>query len=340
MTRKILFCVFASTLFLSACGGKPTYQYTPQPRESSSVEEGFMEVAPSEVSDSISDSSDFFNEAHIDMEDSVGELNAGVMPEIDQLSIPSFSGDATVDVNGNRPFLSKTAFSFGEEYYSELDELGRCGPAHACIGPELLPTEERGQIGHVKPAGWHTVKYPELISDLYLYNRCHLIAFELAAENDNPRNLITGTRYMNVSGMLPYENMVADYVRRTGKHVMYRVTPHFVGDELICRGVLIEACSAEDDGISFCVYCYNIQPGIEIDYMTGDSWIKEAKTQEINDGETTADVTYILNTGSRKFHTPDCEAILQMSDRNKKETNEIREVLIKNGYSPCGMCNP
>lgn len=192
-------------------------------------------------------------------------------------SIPEYSGNPYVTVNGNLPYfegtnLTTTAF----ENYSELDYLGRCGVAYANICKELLPTQERGTIGQIKPSGWHTVKYPEAIEDNYLYNRCHLIAYCLAGENDNDRNLITGTRYLNVSGMLPFEEKTVKYVEKTGNHVLYRVTPVFEGDNLVATGVLMEAYSVEDKGkgICFCVFCYNIQPGIEIDYRTGDSRLK------------------------------------------------------------------
>ena len=160
------------------------------------------------------------------------------------------------------------------EHYSELDNLGRTGVAMACLGPETLPTEKRGPIGMIKPAGWHTVKYPDVIKDLYLYNRCHLIAFELSGENANEKNLTTGTRYLNISGMLPFENKTRKYIEDTHNHVIYRVTPVFINNELVCRGILIEAKSVEDNNLEFCVYCYNVQPGIIIDYTTGDSHVK------------------------------------------------------------------
>ena len=188
--------------------------------------------------------------------------------------IPEYSGQAYVEINDNQPFFTKAEMvtdSF--ERYSPLDKLGRCGAAYANLSKETMPVEERGEIGMVKPTGWHTVKYPDVIKDLYLYNRCHLIAFCLAGENANEKNLITGTRYMNVEGMLPFEEKVARYLDLTENHVLYRVTPVFEGDNLVADGVLIEAYSVEDqgEGICFCVYCFNIQPGIEIDYATGES---------------------------------------------------------------------
>ena len=166
--------------------------------------------------------------------------------------------------------MTTTAF----ENYSDLDSLGRCGVAYANICRDIMPTEERGKIGMIKPSGWHTVKY-DVIKDRYLYNRCHLIGYQLAGENANPKNLITGTRYLNVEGMLPFENLVADYVNNTGNHVLYRVTPMFSGSNLVANGVLIEAKSVEDNGggILFNVYCYNVQPGVGINYENGDSWL-------------------------------------------------------------------
>ena len=189
-------------------------------------------------------------------------------------TIPEYSGNPYVELNGNLPYftdeeLSTTAF----ELYSELDSLGRCGAGYANICKEIMPTEERGSIGMVKPTGWHTVKY-DCIADRYLYNRCHLIGYQLAGENANEKNLITGTRYLNVDGMLPFENEVADYVNDTDNHVLYRVTPVFSGNNLLASGVIIEAKSVEDNGagVQFNVYCYNVQPGISIDYTTGESW--------------------------------------------------------------------
>ena len=202
-------------------------------------------------------------------------------PKVDStenvLSIASYSGEPYVEINGNRPFFEESDYTTDVfEIYSELDSLGRCGVAFANICKELMPTEERGEIGSVRPSGWHTAKYPDVIEDLFLYNRCHLIGFQLAGENANEKNLITGTRFMNVDGMLPFENEVADYVRRTGNHVLYRVTPVFEGDNLVADGVLMEAYSVEDDGkgVRFCVFVYNVQPGIEIDYRTGESRVK------------------------------------------------------------------
>lgn len=187
--------------------------------------------------------------------------------------IPAYSEQPYVEIDGNQPDFpekDKTKESF--EQYSELDSLGRCGVAYANVGIDLMPAGNRESIGKVKPSGWHTVKY-DIVEGKYLYNRCHLIGFQLTAENANEKNLITGTRYMNTKGMLPFENLVADYVEETGNHVLYRATPIFEGKNLVAKGVQMEGYSVEDerDGICFNVYVYNVQPGIWIDYATGES---------------------------------------------------------------------
>ncbi len=187
--------------------------------------------------------------------------------------IPKFKNKPYVVINGNEPYFKKSEITKKDfEYYSPLDSLGRCSAATASVGKKLMPTEKRGEIGSVKPSGWQTVKY-DCVDGKYLYNRCHLIGYQLSGENANRQNLITGTRYMNVEGMLPFENMVADYVKETNNHVMYRVTPVFSGNELVARGVQMEAFSVEDngDGVCFNVFCYNAQPGVTIDYSTGTS---------------------------------------------------------------------
>jgi len=188
--------------------------------------------------------------------------------------IPEYSGEAYVVVNDNVPFFTEEDMTTASyESYSELDELGRCGVCVASVGIDIMPTDDREGIGNVKPSGWNQAKYPGVVNGSYLYNRCHLIGFQLTGENDNDGNLITGTRYLNIDGMLAFENMVADYVKETENHVIYRVTPIFENDNLLASGVLMEAKSVEDDGedILFCVYCYNVQPGIVINYEDGSS---------------------------------------------------------------------
>lgn len=276
--------------------------------------------------------------------------------------VPAYSGKAYTSVNGNVPYFTAaelTTTSF--ETYSDLDTLGRCGVTYACIGQDLMPTKERGSIGMVKPTGWHTVRYDDLVDGKYLYNRCHLIGYQLTGENANTKNLITGTRYLNIEGMLPFENMVADYIQETNNHVLYRVTPIFEGNNLLANGVLMEGYSVEDKGagVSYCVFAYNVQPGIEIDYATGESKLadgsqhEEQKTATVTptpspEPEKQAPVTgseasqadYILNTNTKKFHYPTCSSVNDMKEKNKQEFFGTRDEAISNGYSPCGRCKP
>lgn len=258
--------------------------------------------------------------------------------ELDE--IPEFSGTAYVVINDNIPFFTEDDYTTESyEYYSPLDELGRCGVTMACIGEDIMPTGERGEIGQVKPTGWVTAKY-DFVDGKYLYNRCHLIGWQLTGENANEQNLITGTRYMNVDGMLPFENMVDDYIEETGNHVLYRVTPIFNDNELVARGVTMEAYSVEDkgEGICFNVYCYNNQPGVEIDYATGKSWLStDTNTTQSNAGDNTE---YVLNTKSKKIHLPDCSSVDKIEEDNKETTDKSKEELINMGYDPCGSCKP
>ena len=256
----------------------------------------------------------------------------------------SYSGEPFTVLNENIPAISnseKKVESF--ERYSDLDELGRCGVAEACIGIDIMPTEDRGAIGQVKPSGWHTVKY-DIVDGKYLYNRCHLIGFQLTGENANEKNLITGTRYFNVEGMLPFENMVADYVKETENHVMYKVTPVYDGDNLVAKGVQMEAYSVEDDGEGICfnVFVHNVQPGITIDYKTGESWLADEKPETESNSQTssTEQQEYVLNTNSKKFHKPTCNSADDIKETNREEYTGDRGTLISSGYSPCKNCNP
>lgn len=276
-------------------------------------------------------------------------------------NIPAFSNNAYVTVNNNKPFFTESDYTTESfEKYSELDSLGRCGVAYANVGKDLMPTEKRGAIGMVKPSGWHTVKYDN-VDGKYLYNRCHLIGYQLTAENANEKNLITGTRYLNIEGMLPFENMVTDYVKETGNHVLYRVTPIYDGNNLVAKGVLMEGFSVEDKGEGICynIFAYNSQPGINIDYATGDSSaadsnvsnkttstadtkhaVNSSDSSAADSSSNTADSTYILNTSSHKFHDPSCSGVTKMSEANKQEFNGSRDELINQGYEPCKICNP
>lgn len=259
--------------------------------------------------------------------------------------VPAYNGEPSVQINGNNPYFTEKEKENTEafENYHKLDELGRCGVAYANICPELMPTEERGAIGSIKPTGWHTVKYKGVVEGNYLYNRCHLIAYCLAGENDNKKNLITGTRYMNNEGMLPYEVKVAQYVEETGNHVLYRVTPVFEGGNLLASGVLMEAYSVEDQGkgIAFCIYVYNLQPGITINYQNGES--ERSEENLILSGnlkKQREEVSYILNTNTKKFHRKTCSAVAQTREKNKKEVKATREYIMEQGYTPCKNCNP
>lgn len=277
------------------------------------------------------------------------------VPSISLADIPDYAVDPYVVVNNNQPDFAESDMTTNSfETYSDLDALGRCGIAYANIGQDLMPSEDRGNISDVKPSGWQSVEY-DGIDGGYLYNRCHLIGYQLTAENANEKNLITGTRYLNVEGMLPFENMVADYIQETGNHVLYRVTPLFEGDNLVASGVQMEAKSVEDNGagILFNVFCYNVQPGITIDYATGNSQLTGdasgtgAEPQTGTSGTGGSDgtqqeneSTYILNTNTMKFHRPDCSSVSQMSESNKGEFTGTRDELIAQGYEPCKNCNP
>lgn len=243
--------------------------------------------------------------------------------------IPEYSGEPYVVINDNIPGFSETEITDQSfEQYNELDSLGRCGTAIASIGRDLMPTEERSSIGQVKPTGWHTVKYDN-VDGKYLYNRCHLIGYQLTAENANQLNLITGTRYMNVDGMLPFENMVADYIKETGHHVLYRVTPVFDGDNLLASGVQMEALSVEDngEGISYNVFVYNVQPGINIDYVTGESSPEDStNNSESENGEIRG------NSNSKIYHCPGQAAYDQMGDSKNLVIFSSEEEAQKAGY--------
>ena len=277
--------------------------------------------------------------------------------------VPAYSGRAYADINGDVPFFAQeemTAEPFHE--YWPLDDLGRCTGAYACVGPETLPTQKRGDISSVRPTGWNTNRYSDIDGEM-LFNRCHMIGHMLTGQDANERNLITGTRYMNVEGMLPFEESVVMYVEGTGHHVMYRVRPFFEGDNLVCTGVLMEARSVEDPLVQFCAFCYNVQPGFEIDYATGDNRRadeggdevqriiadpdtgEEAGSRQSGSGDTAASseeeqCTYILNTNTHKFHMPYCDSVQDIKDKNKQKTTMKREELIEQGYSPCKRCNP
>lgn len=284
--------------------------------------------------------------------------------------VPAFEGNPYVYVNDGEPTFTdeQRAAEPGHEHYGELDELGRCTTAFAMVGPETQPTEKRGSIGEVRPSGWQMAKY-DFVEGKYLFNRCHLLGYQLTGENANPQNLITGTRYLNIQGMLPFENAVADYVDATGNHVLMAATPIFEGSELVARGVHMMAESVEDggEGVAFNVFCYNVQPGVVIDYGTGESMLEEDATPlpDVSGAESAPDTAsegagageasekgatgsaegkgtteYVLNTNSKKFHLPSCSSVDQMSPKNREDVEDTRENLIAKGYDPCKRCNP
>lgn len=303
-------------------------------------------------------------------------------PAVSLSNISAYNGSAYVAINNNVPYITSddcTTSSFEE--YSPLDNLGRCGVAYACVGLATMPTEERGSIGQVKPSGWHTVRYNGVVDGNYLYNRCHLIGYQLTAENANTRNLITGTRYLNTEGMLPFENMVADYIKETGNHVMYRVTPIFDGNDLVASGVLMEAYSVEDSGsgISYCVYCYNVQPGININYADGSSSLQEGYSS--NSSSSSSSVSNSSYSSSSDSYSSSSSGSTTSSDaasstasqqqtqssvpqsaeyilnentkkfhypschsvrqmKNPVAYNGSRDSLLSQGYEPCKNCNP
>ena len=240
--------------------------------------------------------------------------------------VPVYAENPYAVINDNVPYFTKEelkAAITSFETYSDLDDLGRCGVAVASVGRDIMPTEERGAIGSVKPTGWQTAKY-DCVDGKYLYNRCHLLGFQLTGENANEKNLITGTRYMNVDGMLPFENMVADYVKETGNHVLLRVTPVFEGNNLVATGVLMEAQSVEDngEGILFNVFCYNVQPEIIIDYATGESSLQEETS-----------MVWLSQTSSKYHSKNDCGNM-----NPNKATQVTEEEALAQGKEKCSKC--
>lgn len=247
--------------------------------------------------------------------------------------VPSYNGKAYVSINENKPFFKEYEIVEGSfEYYADLDNLGRCDVAMASVGTDLMPAEERGSISSITPTGWINASY-DVVSGGYIYNRCHLIGFQLTGENANARNLITGTRYLNIDGMLPFENMIDNYIEKTGNNVVYRSTPVFTGDNLIADGVLLEAYSVEDagKGISFCVYCYNVQPQITIDYSTGQSWLSGGTPTETPVPEVSSKTGIYRTPSGKRYHLdPECGG---------KNSYEVTlEAALGAGLTPCQKC--
>ena len=319
---RLLALLLALLFFLSACTLTPADAPTEETEETLSIKNN-EKYSLEEIE-------------KIDRED------YGMVPKdhLSSVTPPAYGGAPYVSL-GKATFSAELYTTESFETYAPLDELGRCGVTFACIGRDIMPTEEREGIGQVKPTGWHTVKY-DFVDGKYLYNRCHLIGFQLTGENANRQNLVTGTRSFNVEGMLPFENMVADYVKETGNHVLYRVTPDFAGDNLVCSGVYIEAFSVEDrgEGIDFLVYCYNAEPGVVIDYATGESALAAEENAPEAPEEEQTEETFVLNTNTKKIHKPSCRHVSSISEKNREEFTGTKDSLLTGGYTACGTCKP
>lgn len=375
MKRKILIICFFMLVLLAGCTQQESTEFdrSMQTDEMNTADAATEDatvsteatVSEETLTESVTTelSTELAGEEESDRENKDEGLSEVVSQDINVKDIPAYSGKEYIELNNNVPTFTAEEKKVTEafEHYSNLDNLGRCGVAFANVCKELMPTEERGNIGDIRPSGWHTVKYPDVIEDNYLYNRSHLIAYSLAGENANEKNLITGTRYFNQETMQIFELKVLEYVRENDNHVLYRVTPVFENDNLLATGVIMEAWSVEDEGRGICfnVFCYNVQPGIEIDYATGESkrdesvagTTTEQTTETTTEQATTSDnaatsdsdwyntkMTFILNTHTKKIHMPDCRGVKQMADRNKLECESTINELIKQGYEPCKMC--
>ena len=348
--NAIVACLLALALVFAGCDSKSAETDTTSAvtttvenveTSAESTKETVAATTDTQTTETESESSE---ETSIDTEDTgspyYNSENLSTTP-IDLASVPAWSDKPYVEVNGNLPFFTEDEITdVAYESYSALDQLGRCGAAIACCGREIMPAEgeDRGNISSVKPTGWIQAQYI-CVSGQALYNRCHLIAWQLSAENANNKNLISGTRYLNADGMIPFENMVADYIKETGNHVMYRVTPIFEGNNLLASGVQMEAYSVEDGGEAICfnVYCYNVQPFIIINYATGSSSFDEAAF-EASKPDPDEVGNYVLNKNTKKIHYPYCNSVTQMSEKNREEYTGTLNDLKAQGYSTCGNC--
>ena len=265
-------------------------------------------------------------------------------------NIPEYNGQPYVELDDSQPTFSKEDYQT-DTYIklNDLDHLGRTGRSIACLGQETMPSSKRESIGMIKPSGWKTQRYDDLISTKYLYNRCHQIGFALSGLNAEERNLMTGTRYFNVTGMLPFEEEVRDYIKNTNHHVLYEAIPAYKDDELVARGLILQAASVEDETIRFCVYIYNVQPGVTIDYQNGTSrkakegeptyGIKEAKDPfDYHNKSSNKSKNYVINIKNKKYHDPNCSSVSKMSEQNKEVVTSTSKKLQQQGYSPCGIC--
>ena len=358
LLRKALALALSFVLAFASCGalGGCSSAVDAEPSATSGAGQGASE--PTSSSDAPAEADDAVPTPDAD------EPTTDAPPAEAVDSLPEYSGQSYVEMNGNEPYFEhERSLPADYESYAPLDLLGRCGTAQATVGAETMPTGERGDIGSVKPSGWEQERY-DFVDGGTLYNRSHLIGWQLTGENANRSNLITGTRHMNADVMEPLESAVADYVHRTGNHVRYRVTPVFKGEELVARGVLMEAKSLEDGGagIRFCVYAFNVQPGVDIDYGTGANWANGQSTVTdsidagIARGSGSASATavpqaqersaaspaqdYVVNENTCKFHDPSCPSVEDMKPASRRDVHCAREELLDEGYDPCGRCNP
>lgn len=325
----------------------PTEQPTEEPAGSSSSTESNTESTAPETEQPTEGATEGATEVPTTEPETPAEpATEEPTPDFDLSDLPAYSGKDYVALNNNIPwFTASEKVTESYETYSDLDALGRCTQVMACCGRDLMPTGDRGNISSIKPTGWVQAQY-SIVNGGNLYNRCHLIGWQLTGENANAENLITGTRYFN-ENMIPFENMIADYIKETGNHVMYRVTPVFEGNNLVASGAVMEAWSVEDegDGVCFNVYMYNVQPGVVIDYATGESYL-EADGGPTTPGEETTIpddglLHYVLNKSSKKIHKPSCSGVKQMSEKNKvyfDDSYEALEALYDQGYTDCGTC--
>lgn len=331
---------------LSACSSKSANP-SPTPPVSQTTEvtspEASSQPAPSELpSGSQSVPSELPSVESLEQAPTV-QTTPGASGPITLDQIPPYSGEPYIAVHDNVPYFDAneiTSDAFTQ--FFDLDSLGRVTLAYGSLGPETLPSGKRGDISSVQPTGWVQTPYDFITDGGYLYNRCHLIAWSLSGQNDNPKNLMTGTRYFNIDGMTPFENMVRDYIKETGNHVMYRVTPMFSGNDLVARGALIEGYSVEDqgEGVEFCVFAYNVQPGVTIDYATGNNQPGDPVGAQ---GTQTTDpnvANYVLNTNTHKYHRPDCASATDMNPENRQDVTMTKAEIEAMGYEPCKRCNP
>lgn len=319
---KFLLLTMLLTLFMSGCTGETSTTDTTMADVSTEATDTASESQKTDATDQtgLSEQTDQTNQSN--SETQYAENKVTEAPPFDASDIPAYTGDNYIVIHDNVPYFDASELATASyEYYSDLDDLGRCGFCVADIGTDLMPTEERGEIGSIKPTGWQQNKYMGVVDGNYLYNRCHLISYQLTGENANEKNLITGTRNFNEKGMLPFENMVADYIKETGNHVLYRVTPVFDGNNLLADGVLMEAESVEDEGagILFCVFCFNVQPGIVIDYTDGSNHLEnDSAAGGNNEAKASGNTSADKNTASSA--SAGTTAVVDNSDASTSQT--------------------